>query len=187
MGKGKIYTGTGDTGFTSLVGGKRIAKTDLRIDAYGTVDELNSFIACLLDEVEEAHDRQILLQVQHDLFDLGAFLATPPSPQGGGLSPLEGGWELAAAVLEAEMDKIAALVPPSNKFILPGGCRSNSLAHVCRTVCRRAERCLYALSERDLVDETALTYINRLSDYFFLLARKQSFISNQEEIFVKFF
>ncbi|GAP72208.1 cob(I)yrinic acid a,c-diamide adenosyltransferase [Candidatus Symbiothrix dinenymphae] len=177
MGKSKIYTGTGDTGFTSLVGGKRIAKTDLRIDAYGTVDELNAFIACLLDEVEEAHDRQFLLQVQHDLFNLGAYLATE-----GGLARFEGGLG-AADALEAEMDKIAALVPPSNKFILPGGCRSNSLAHVCRTVCRRAERCLYTLSERDLVDAAALKYINRLSDYFFLLARKQSFISKQAEIF----
>ncbi|GHT05986.1 hypothetical protein AGMMS49525_13840 [Bacteroidia bacterium] len=88
-----------------------------------------------------------------------------------------------AGELEAEMDKIANLIPSSNKFILPGGCKSNSLAHVCRTICRRAERRFYALSEHESLDPTALKYINRLSDYFFLLARKQSFLCNQDEIF----
>ncbi|MDR0833323.1 MAG: cob(I)yrinic acid a,c-diamide adenosyltransferase [Candidatus Symbiothrix sp.] len=177
----KIYTRTGDRGKTSLVGGKRVSKTDARIEAYGTVDELNAFIACLLDEINDPDDRKFLLQVQHDLFTLGAYLATeqpPYPPQGGTFSPLR-----RAGGLETEIDKIAELIPPSNKFSLPGGCKSNSLAHVCRTICRRAERRIYALSEQVSIDPAALKYINRLSDYFFLLARKQSFLCNQDEIF----
>jgi cob(I)alamin adenosyltransferase len=174
MEKSKIYTRTGDKGFTSLVGGTRVAKTDARIEAYGTVDELNANIACLLDEINDPEDRKFLLQVQHDLFTVGGYLAT---------DAVGATLVVAPEALEHEMDKIDALIAPANKFILPGGCRSNSLAHVCRTVCRRAERRIYALSEQVLVDASVLKYINRLSDYFFLLARKQSFLHKHDEIF----
>ncbi|GHT21881.1 cobalamin adenosyltransferase [Bacteroidia bacterium] len=184
MEKSKIYTRTGDKGFTALVGGTRVAKTDARIEAYGTVDELNANIACLLDEIDDPDDRRFLLQVQYDLFTVGGYLATDPTAMVGLTRTLT--CELppeSAEALEAEMDKIDALIAPANKFILPGGCRSNSLAHVCRTVCRRAERRIYTLAEQVSVDAPVLKYINRLSDYFFLLARKQSFLCNQDEIF----
>jgi cob(I)alamin adenosyltransferase len=176
MGKSKIYTRTGDGGYTSLVGGKRVPKTNPRIEAYGTLDELNSFIACLLDEINNCDDREILLQIQYNLFTLGSYLATEAEETVCRISQKD------IDLLEKEMDKMDELIPPLKTFVLPGGCKSNSLAHVCRTVCRRAERMVYQIDEYSKLDINLLKYINRLSDYFFLLSRKQSFIQNIDEI-----
>jgi cob(I)alamin adenosyltransferase len=177
MEKSKIYTRKGDEGYTSLVGGKRVQKTSPRIEAYGTVDELNSFIACLLEEVDNREDRELLLRIQCHLFNLGAFLATEEDK--GKTCRIS---QEEVDLLEEEMDKIESLIPPLKFFVLPGGCKSNAWAHVCRTVCRRAERRIYNLTELGEIDPVALKYINRLSDYFFLFSRKQNFIHNIDEI-----
>ena len=176
MGKSKIYTRKGDKGFTSLVGGKRVPKTSLQIDAYGTVDELNTFIACLLETIDEQEDREFLLRIQFNLFSLGGYLASEP----GVLNCLISEAEIVA--VEAVIDRMDALLPPLKHFILPGGCAGNAWANVCRTVCRRAERCIFKMNKSGYLDEKALKYVNRLSDYFFLLARKQNFIHSIEEI-----
>jgi cob(I)alamin adenosyltransferase len=152
-----------------------VPKTHLRIEAYGTVDELNAFLALLLDTVEDREDREFLSRIQNHLFDLGAYLATENNAQCN-ISPSE------IERMEQEIDKIDALIPPLRAFVLPGGCRSNSWAHVCRTVCRRAERTIYRLKARAEIDPLILQYINRLSDYFFLFSRKQNFIYNINEI-----
>jgi len=176
MAKSKIYTGQGDNGFTSLAGGKKIAKTSLRVDAYGTVDELNSFVALLLEEIDDREDRDFLSEIQNELFSVGSYLAS----EAGFLSCTINAGKIEK--IESEMDEIDTLVPPIRAFILPGGCKENALAHVCRTVCRRAERCIYKLRETEEVDELLLKYVNRLSDYFFLFARKQNFLKNIDEI-----
>jgi cob(I)alamin adenosyltransferase len=180
MAKSKIYTGGGDSGNTSLAGGKRIPKNNPQIEAYGTVDELNAFIACLLEETNDAHDILFLRQIQHTLFSLGGYLATEPerSPQ----CPIS---ENDVRELEKEMDETDALLPPLKNFVLPGGCRGNAIAHICRTVCRRAERNIYNMPEINKIDPKTLKYINRLSDYFFLFSRKQIFFQKKEEIFWK--
>lgn len=176
MAKSRIYTRTGDEGYTSLVGGKRVLKTNPRIEAYGTVDELNAFIASLLDEIDNREDRDFLLKIQYDLFTLGGYLATEENGKNCHITDEE------IQRLEEEIDKIDELIPPVKSFILPGGCKSNSMAHVCRTICRRAERCIYKIGEQEAVDPMALKYVNRLSDYFFLLSRKQNFVNNVDEI-----
>ena len=179
MAKSKVYTKTGDTGHTSLVGGKRVSKTNTRIEAYGTIDELNSFVAYLLDEIENREDRDFLLRIQYNLFTIGGYLATEEKENRNAcqLSQEE------IDILEKEIDKIDELIPTLKCFVLPGGCKGNSLAHVCRTICRRAERCVYKIIEQEeVIASEVLKYINRLSDYFFLLARKQSFVNNIDEI-----
>ncbi|MDH8702260.1 cob(I)alamin adenosyltransferase [Dysgonomonadaceae bacterium PH5-43] len=176
MAKSKVYTKTGDEGYTSLVGGKRVPKTNSRIEAYGTVDELNTFIASLLDEVNDKDDRNFLLLIQNTLFVVGGYLATEGNESKCGVS------ETDIEALEAEIDAIDELIPPLKAFVLPGGCKANSFSHICRAVCRRAERTIYKLAETENIDSLVLKYINRLSDYFFLFARKQSLIHNEEEI-----
>jgi len=176
MGKSKIYTRKGDEGFTSLVGGKRVSKANQRIDAYGTVDELNSFIACLLETINDRGDREFLLRIQSNLFTLGGYLASEP-----GMAPCLISEE-EITLTETAIDRIDALLPPLNRFILPGGCMGSAYANVCRTVCRRAERCILKINRSANVDAKALKYINRLSDYFFLLSRKQNFIHHIDEI-----
>jgi cob(I)alamin adenosyltransferase len=176
MAKSKIYTKKGDGGLTSLVGGKRVPKTNLRIEAYGTIDELNAFIACLLEEIDNREDREFLLRIQSNLFVLGAYLASETGLATCNIS------DETIENLESEIDKIDALIPPLKFFVLPGGCKSNAMAHVCRTVCRRAERSIFHLHKKEKVDEKIVKYINRLSDYFFLLSRKQNFVHNIAEI-----
>jgi len=176
MEKIKIYTKKGDEGFTSLVGGKRVSKAGLRIDAYGTIDELNSFIACLLETINDREEREFLLRTQSNLFTLGSYLASEPGTSVCWISEEE------IAQVEAAIDQMDALVPPLKRFILPGGCPGSALAHVCRTVCRRAERCMVKINRAGNVDIKALKYINRLSDYFFLLSRKRNFVNNLNEI-----
>ena len=176
MAKSKIYTKKGDEGLTSLVGGKKVSKANPRIDAYGTIDELNSFIACLIEVIRERDDREFLLRIQSNLFTLGGYLASETGVTACLISEEE------ITLIETAIDRTDALLPPLNKFILPGGCQGNALANVCRTVCRRAERCLFRINRSNNIDAKALKYINRLSDYFFVLSRKQNFINNIDEI-----
>ena len=176
MGKSKIYTRKGDEGFTSLVGGKRVSKAGPRIDAYGTIDELNSFIACLLETINDREDREFLLRIQSDLFTLGSYLASEPGTATCLIS------EETITQIETAIDRTDALLPPLHRFILPGGCPGNAWANVCRTVCRRAERCMVKINRSATVDIKALKYINRLSDYFFLLSRKQNLAWKANEI-----
>ncbi|MFP5430962.1 MAG: cob(I)yrinic acid a,c-diamide adenosyltransferase [Gammaproteobacteria bacterium] len=159
----KIYTRTGDDGSTGLGDGSRVAKNHLRVEAYGTVDELNAQIGLLRAELPANHAEQSFLEtVQHDLFDLGGELCIP------GYTLLK-----AECVTEAEgeIDKLNANLPPLKDFILPGGSKTAAIAHVARTVCRRAERRVYTLSQQEAVNEDSLKYLNRLSDYLFVLAR----------------
>ena len=165
----KIYTKTGDEGMTSLVGGKRVKKCCARLDSYGSVDELNSFIGLLVTYITDEADIAFLQKIQGELFMVGGSLATD-------LSVSEARCEVSLAMIsdiESEIDRLSVLLPPLRSFVVPGGSRAAALAHVCRTVCRRAERCVFALIEEGgAVEENVAVYLNRLSDYFFVLARK---------------
>lgn len=165
----KIYTKTGDEGMTSLVGGKRVKKCCARLDSYGSVDELNSFIGLLVTYITDEADIAFLQKIQRELFMVGGSLATD-------LSVSEARCEVTQAMIsyiESEIDSLSAALPPLRSFVVPGGSRAAALAHVCRTVCRRAERCVFALIEEGgAVEENVAVYLNRLSDYFFVLARK---------------
>lgn len=164
----KIYTKTGDTGTTSLLGGKRVSKANLRIDAYGTVDELNAFIGLLRDQ-EINKKREILLkEIQDRLFTIGSILASE-----GGKSTIKRPdlHEEDLAVLEKEIDQMEAKLPALRNFVLPGGHQIVSFCHLARTVCRRTERCIITLMEVEQVDEIIIKYLNRLSDYLFVLGR----------------
>ena len=158
----KIYTRTGDGGETGLADGSRVAKDAPRIEAMGDIDELNSCIGVLLCEAMPDELRACLADVQNDLFDLGGELSVP------GHSILA---ESHVARLEAALDEFNATLPPLKDFILPGGTRSAALAHLARTVCRRAERRVVTLSKGQTIPTLAGSYLNRLSDLFFILAR----------------
>ena len=177
----KVYTKTGDKGQTSLVGGQRVSKCCQRLESYGTVDELNSHIGVLISYLKDQQDVDFLTKVQADLFVVGGYLATDNSQrevrQGNIVSV-----EMVEAV-ENEIDRIQELLPPLKLFILPGGARSAAYAHVCRTVCRRAERNILKLIEEGVeVDELLIAYINRLSDYLFVLARKLNIDANVNDV-----
>mgnify|MGYP001118389073 CR=1 FL=1 len=158
----RIVTRTGDDGSTGLADGRRVAKHDPRIEALGTVDELNSCVGLLAAETLDDDAMALLAAIQNDLFDLGGELALPDRNQVG---------DAHLARLEAALDSLNAELPPLAEFILPGGSRAAALAHVCRTVCRRAERRLAALAETELLAPGPGRYLNRLSDLFFVLAR----------------
>jgi cob(I)alamin adenosyltransferase len=158
----KIYTRTGDQGTTGLGDGSRVPKDSLRVEAFGTVDELNSVIGLLLAEALEPQVRTCLTDIQHDLFDLGGELCIP-----GRTAMSDGQVER----LEKLLDGFNAELPPLKEFILPGGARPAALCHVARTVCRRAERRLVSLANAQAVSPVALKYLNRLSDLLFVLAR----------------
>ncbi len=177
--KSKIYTQTGDGGMTSLVGGERVSKTHFRLEAYGTVDELNSFIGLLIEEIQEENDLQILREIQYILFSVGSYLATGESKFSSTPCCIK---EENILLLEKEIDKTDEMLPKLNHFILPGGCKSAALSHICRTICRRAERNIYKITEFAHVEKDILRFINRLSDYFFILARKQCHINKKSEI-----
>lgn len=164
----KIYTKTGDEGQTALFGGKRLPKSHLRIECYGTVDELNSFLGLVRDRTEDEHVRAVLFEIQNRLFDLGANLASDPSKNLP--SPTVGQTDI--QLLENEIDAMEATLPPLKNFILPGGHPTVSHCHVARCVCRRAERLVVALNMEEPVSPEVLKYLNRLSDYLFVLARK---------------
>ncbi|WP_075343251.1 cob(I)yrinic acid a,c-diamide adenosyltransferase [Tenacibaculum agarivorans] len=174
----KIYTKTGDKGTTALFGGSRVPKNHLRIESYGTVDELNSYIGLIRDQEIDQITRNALLKIQDELFTLGAMLATPPEKE-----ILKNGKERlnipkisdqSIAFLEVEMDRMNDALPQMTHFILPGGHQTVSFCHIARCVCRRAERLSVALHHIEPVSESVLMYLNRLSDYLFVLARKLS-------------
>ena len=165
----KIYTKTGDSGTTSLLGGARVSKAHLRIEAYGTVDELNSFLGVLRDQPVNEKRLALLKEIQDRLFTLGAELATEPGKDKvvkPDLLPSD------IELLEKEMDEMEKDLEPLKNFILPGGHPSVSYAHVARCVCRRAERICIALNNESPVDSLVIQYLNRLSDFFFMLGRK---------------
>lgn len=175
----KVYTRTGDKGTTSLVGGIRVSKTDIRIEAYGTVDELNSNIGLLASFLSDGDDKEILEHIQNTLFNICSYLATDttktPEYKSAVVEPEE------VTMLEQLVDDIQQTLPVLHSFVLPGGTQAASIAHVCRTICRRAERRIYALADKVDLCDVVLSYINRLSDYLFVLARKLNFIEGQQE------
>lgn len=165
----KIYTKTGDKGKTGLLGGTRVDKHALRIEAYGTLDELNAWVGLLISHTGENEKRKkILAHIQDRLFTLGALLAADPEKNKMKLPTLnESDWE----ILETEMDDMTGRLPELKSFILPGGSELASFSHLARTVCRRAERCVTRLAATEQVDTSGIIYLNRLSDYFFVLSR----------------
>ena len=176
----KVYTKTGDAGMTSLVGGKRVPKECARLESYGTIDELNAQVGLLLTYVEDPTDRECLIGVQRCLFIVGAQLATEaPDAPSCVVTPDD------VAKLEHAIDQASEGLPGWRGFTLPGGCRAAALAHVCRTVCRRAERRILALNSAEKVEPQLLSYVNRLSDYFYVLALRQNFLRGTEEILWK--
>lgn len=179
----RIYTRGGDTGNTSLVGGQRVAKDALRIECYGTVDELNSFagMACFsaAEKLETARLESILRRVQHELFNLGSILATLPEdvhPQQARVTSVE------VKRLEREIDEMNAELPALRSFVLPGGTRLNTELHACRTICRRAERLCVALSREEQVPEDTVHYLNRLSDALFVWSRWANHVVGVAEV-----
>lgn len=180
MKKSLIYTGSGDKGKTSLVGGQRVSKAHQRIESYGTIDELNSFIGLLVTSLDDQADIDFLSFIQHKLFTIGSYLATDPNTTE--LKTESKVTPESIAHIEREIDRLDSELPPMKNFILPGGTRSASLAHVCRTVCRRAERQIYRLAETNPVEEPVFIFVNRLSDYLFVLARKECIKNNGKEI-----
>mgnify|MGYP000701736673 CR=1 FL=1 len=172
----KIYTKTGDKGTTALFGGTRVPKHHLRIESYGTVDELNSYIGLIRDQQMDKITVAALIKIQNELFTLGAMLATPPEKE-----TLKNGKERlnipkinanSITFLENEIDRMNAELPQMTNFILPGGHQTVSFCHIARCVCRRSERLATNLNESETINQDILTYLNRLSDYLFVLARK---------------
>lgn len=181
--KSKVYTLTGDKGTTSLVGGQRVDKDNMRVEAYGTVDELNSHIGLLASLLRDHCDESTaatLFKVQNRLFNLGAYLATETDD---GTSPVYGLSDDDVKGIEARIDEMDATLPPMRSFILPGGCHSAAQADVCRTVARRAERRVITLAHNTPVNPLAMQYLNRLSDFFFILSRYINIQNNFNEIF----
>jgi len=182
----KIYTKTGDKGTTALFGGTRVPKHHIRIESYGTIDELNSWLGLIRDQEIDVHFRKILMGIQDKLFTIGAILATDPEK-----TTLKSGRErlnitkikdVDIELLEKEMDAMNDTLPQMTHFILPGGHTTVSYCHIARTVCRRAERLASFLYENEQYDSEVLSYINRLSDYLFVLARKLSHDLKTDEI-----
>ena len=165
----KIYTKTGDKGQTSLIGGTRVPKYHLRIESYGTIDELNSYIGLISDQELTVHDKELLKQVQDRLFTIGSSLASDPDKSKMVIPDL---YLADIELLEKEMDAINEVIPELRHFILPGGDQAISFCHVARCVCRRAERLVVHLATESTVDEKITIYLNRLSDYLFTLGRK---------------
>lgn len=182
----KIYTKTGDKGTTALFGGTRVPKYHLRIESYGTIDELNSYIGLIRDQEIPLDIKNKLTRIQNELFTLGAMLATPPEKE-----TLKNGKERlnipkitddSIAFLENEIDTMNESLPPMTHFVLPGGHTTVSYCHIARCVCRRAERLSVALNDEEALDANVLQYTNRLSDYLFVLARKLTQDLQAEEI-----
>ena len=175
----KIYTGKGDEGYTSLLGGSRVSKDDLQIEAYGTVDELNSWIGMLAVEPLLNTYKSILQNIQHRLFDIGSILAKGDRAS---LMSLPSINEENIQILEDAMDGMTAALPELTSFILPGSGEVNAKTHVGRTVCRRAERRVVAMNQFEPVDSLILIYLNRLSDFLFVLGRMATHLAEEEEV-----
>ncbi|MBP6303824.1 MAG: cob(I)yrinic acid a,c-diamide adenosyltransferase [Bacteroidia bacterium] len=175
----KIYTKTGDKGETSLIGGVRVPKYHLRIESYGTVDELNSYIGLVKDMITDEHAKEVLYEIQDRLFTIGSVLASDPEKSKMKIPDLH---ETDVELLEKEMDAMDENLPELRSFILPGGHPAVSTAHVARCICRRAERLVVHLSNESQVPEIIAVYLNRLSDYLFVLSRKIATDFNVDEI-----
>ena len=182
----KIYTKTGDKGTTALFGGTRVPKHHIRIESYGTIDELNSHIGLIRDQAIDPMHKKVLMEIQDRLFTVGAILATDPEK-----ATLKNGKdrlnipkisEADIKLLEENMDSMNATLPPMTHFVLPGGHQTVSFCHIARTVCRRAERLASHLNDLEPFQPETLMYINRLSDYLFVLARKLSHELQAEEV-----
>jgi cob(I)alamin adenosyltransferase len=182
----KIYTKTGDSGTTALFGGTRVPKDHIRIESYGTVDELNSHIGLIRDQEIDPHYKNILIEIQDRLFTVGAILATPPEKEVKKNGELRlkklGIVHSDIELLENEIDLMEESLPPMTHFILPGGHTIVSYCHIARCVCRRAERLAVHLDHNEPISEIVIMYLNRLSDYLFVLARKLSNDLNVEEV-----
>lgn len=177
----KIYTKTGDQGKTSLIGGTKVAKNNIRIESYGTVDELNSFVGLVNDYIEVEAIKVVLKEIQDRLFTIGSSLACDPDKMP--LMKIPDLKEEDITLLENEMDKMNEVLPEMKNFILPGGHVAVSTAHIARCVCRRTERLCVSIKEnRGFVEPLVIKYLNRLSDYFFVLARYLGHIYNVKEI-----
>jgi len=175
----KVYTRGGDKGQTSLVGGQRVSKASTRLEAYGTVDELSSHLGLLAAILPECEDKDMIYRIQNNLFNVCTNLATDQDQTP--LYPSAHLPEGEIACLEQQVDAIMAMLPERQGFVLPGGTKEAAQAHVCRTVCRRAERCIVALSEEATVSSEVQQYVNRLSDYLFVLAKKLNYIAGHPE------
>ena|SRR3989344_4023137 len=175
----KIYTKTGDKGQTSLIGGTRVPKHHIRIESYGTVDELNSYIGLIRDQQIDEHSKSILIEIQDRLFTIGSSLASDPEKSKMKIPDLK---ESDVELLEKEMDEMDKTLPEMKSFVLPGGHTTVSYCHLARCVCRRAERLTIHLSEDSFVSDLVIKYLNRLSDYLFVLSRKLSQDLNAKEI-----
>ncbi len=182
----KIYTKTGDSGTTALFGGTRVSKHHIRIESYGTVDELNSHIGLIRDQDINSLYKAVLIEVQDRLFTVGAILATPPEKEKlkNGQSRLQNLGIVASDIeyLENQIDQMEEALPPMTHFVLPGGHTTVSYCHIARCVCRRAERLAVHLNDMEPTDEWVIRYLNRLSDYLFVLARKLSYDLKAEEV-----
>lgn len=182
----KVYTKTGDTGTTALFGGTRVPKHHIRIESYGTVDELNSHIGLIRDQEINQLYKNVLIEVQDRLFTVGAILATPPEKEllKSGEKRLQnlGITESDIDFLETEIDTMEESLPKMTHFVLPGGHTTVSYCHIARCVCRRAERLAAHLNDVEPIDELVIKYLNRLSDYLFVLARKLSFDLKADEV-----
>lgn len=182
----KIYTKTGDKGQTSLIGGTRVPKHHIRIESYGTVDELNSYIGLIRDQQIDEHSKSILIEIQDRLFTIGSSLASDPDksnlPAGQAGMKIPDLKETDIELLEKEMDEMDKTLPEMKSFVLPGGHTTVSYCHLARCVCRRAERLTIHLSEHSFVADLVIKYLNRLSDYLFVLSRKLSQDLNAKEI-----
>jgi len=181
----KVYTKTGDSGTTALFGGTRVPKDHIRIESYGTVDELNSYIGLIRDQEIDNHYKDILIEIQDRLFTVGAILATPPEKEvmkNGELRLQKLGIvETDIEVRENYTDTIEQALPARCHFVLPGGHQTVSYCHIARCVCRRAERLAVHLDHNEPIPVIVVMYLNRLSDYLFVLARKLSFDLKAEE------
>ena len=176
----RVYTKTGDKGETSIIGGFRVKKSCERLEAYGTVDELSSHLGLLISMLPDGDDKTLLIRIQNNLFNVCTNLATDQSQ-----TPLYDSAKLAEGeieLLEQEVDRLMKLLPERQGFILPGGTQAAAQAHVCRTVCRRAERRIVALSEVATISPEVQQYVNRLSDYLFVLAKIINFNAGVSEI-----
>ena len=175
----KIYTRTGDKGQTSLIGGSRVSKSHLKIQAYGTVDELNSYLGLLRDHKELEGRKNLLIKIQENLFIMGSILAVEEGKSFDYIPKLQDEY---IKELEEEMDSMDARLPEMKNFVLPGGHPLISYCHIARCVCRRAERDVIALSNVESVEEIIIRYLNRLSDFLFVLGRELSLDLGVEEI-----
>lgn len=182
----KVYTKTGDKGTTALFGGTRVPKHHIRIESYGTVDELNSHIGLIRDQDMNPLYQKVLIEIQDRLFTVGAILATPPEKEilKNGEKRLQnlGITKSDITFLENEIDTMENALPPMTHFVLPGGHTTVSYCHIARCVCRRAERLATHLNELEPIEELVLMYLNRLSDYLFVLARKLSHDLKADEV-----